>query len=104
MQPSPESLTTAQQGRAIDLCVEQLAGRFDARRGGFGGEWVGPACREGCRTVFMPAGRAVSTVSGGYVAEGGMLPWAAPAQCHAAAAAGSSTSAGRGGICSETAT
>lgn len=36
-QPSPEALTAAQQGHAIDLGVQQLAGRFDARLGGFGG-------------------------------------------------------------------
>lgn len=37
MQPSPEALTAAQQGRAIDLGAAQLASRFDARLGGFGG-------------------------------------------------------------------
>ena len=36
-QASPESLTTSQQSRAIDQCVSQLAARFDARLGGFGG-------------------------------------------------------------------
>lgn len=37
LQPSPDALTAAQQGRAIDLCATQLASRFDARLGGFGG-------------------------------------------------------------------
>jgi hypothetical protein len=36
MQPSPESLTVVQQGKAIDLCASQLASRFDSKHGGFG--------------------------------------------------------------------
>ncbi|KAI3426373.1 hypothetical protein D9Q98_008745 [Chlorella vulgaris] len=35
-EPSPESLTVVQQGKAIDLCASQLASRFDSKHGGFG--------------------------------------------------------------------
>jgi uncharacterized protein YyaL (SSP411 family) len=36
LQASSESLTAAQQARAIDQCISQLVARFDARLGGFG--------------------------------------------------------------------
>jgi uncharacterized protein YyaL (SSP411 family) len=37
LQPSADALSGAEQGRSIDKCVAQLASRFDAREGGFGG-------------------------------------------------------------------